>query len=221
MDDPALDAGLHEEALAQLRRIFWLSRTAQPVWDILERFSREKNLMPLRGIDIGTGGGDLPLAITQKANLCKIPLTLDGADISATALNCASQNAQRKKLSVRFIKFDIKSGGIPAHYDFLVSSLFLHHLTPEEIGSFFKILQTSNLKLAIFTDLLRSIPGWLLAHLTTWTLTPSPVVKKDALLSVKAAYTLDEICEIARESGLSKIELKKIWPERFLLVWKR
>jgi hypothetical protein len=70
-------------------------------------------------------------------------------------------------------------------------------------------------------DLLRTSLGLFLAHLGCRILTRSPVVHADGPQSVRAAFTREELRELAELAGLPAPEERPHWPQRILLSWRR
>ena len=102
-----------------------------------------------------------------------------------------------------------------------MSSLFLHHLSENEIILFFKNFLASQSRFLIISDLKRSWAAWLLALIATRLLSTSPVVHKDGPQSVQGALTPDEALVLAHESGLTTAQVTSIWPMRYLLSYHR
>jgi hypothetical protein len=71
------------------------------------------------------------------------------------------------------------------------------------------------------TDLERSRAGLALAWLGSRVLSRSYVVHHDAPASVRAAFTRAEIAALAREAGLEGATVRRAWPERWTLWWRR
>ncbi|MEL6133313.1 MAG: peptide chain release factor N(5)-glutamine methyltransferase [Bacteroidota bacterium] len=86
---------------------------------ILETVGR--NPSPLRILDIGTGSGCIP--ITLKHQL-KTQAEVTGLDVSASALHCASQNAQLLQADVTFLQQDILQSQPSDHgdWDLIISN---------------------------------------------------------------------------------------------------
>jgi hypothetical protein len=70
-------------------------------------------------------------------------------------------------------------------------------------------------------DLRRTHLGYALAWLGLHTLTRSPVARRDGLVSVRAAFTLEEASALARRAGLAEAVVRPCWPQRFVLRWVR
>ena len=52
--------------------------------------------------DIGTGGGDVPVRLCQRARRARLPIEFAGADISSTAIDCARARARHDGMDVEF-----------------------------------------------------------------------------------------------------------------------
>lgn len=94
MDDPLLNGNTHRHALAALRRINWLSRSDRVVWkEILSQAKANSPERPLTILDIAAGGGDLAMRLARLAERDGVSVTIDGCDISPTALGFAAHQA--------------------------------------------------------------------------------------------------------------------------------
>lgn len=218
MDDPALEAGRHLRALDALRTVNLLSGTAGRVWR--EILSTEPRGRPLRVLDLACGGGDVAVAVKRRADAAGLPLEIHGCDRSEVALERARREAAARGAAVTFFQADVVSGPLPAGYDLLCSSLFLHHL-PRPAAVAFLARMGAAAGAVFVQDLRRTAAGYALAFLTLHTVARSDVARVDGLRSVAGAFTLDEVEELARDAGLGGARLRGCWPQRFALSWRR
>ena len=93
-------------------------------------------------------------------------------------------------------------GPLPEDYDIVMCSLFLHHLDDEMAVDLLSKMAAAARRLVVVNDLRRSTIGYLLAWLGCRLLTRSPVVHVDGPRSVQAAFSLDEIRSVLKQSGL-------------------
>lgn len=223
MDQPGLDAGLHAQALGALERINRLSRTARALWRPIRALARERSgSRPLRVLDVASGGGDVAIALARQAARERIDLWVEGCDISERAVDYARRSALRRgAANIAFRQRDVLRESLPQGFDVIVSSLFLHHLDEQDAGRLLRGMADAAERLALISDLRRTRVGYLLATLVSRVVTRSPVVRVDGPLSVAAAFTPDEVLEMARRNGMAEATLKWIWPQRFLLAWRR
>ena len=221
MDDPAVDAHAHVAALRGLRRINRLSRTAAALWPPIARIIDARPGGTLSLLDIATGGGDVPLSLWRRARRRPgLALAIDGCDISPTALRFAAAQAARTGAPLRFFRLDVLTEPIPARYDIITASLFLHHLTDTQIVALLRTLAAHAYHLLI-SDLIRSRAGYGLALLGTRLLSASRIVHVDGPRSVRAALTVPEARALAAAAGLNDALFARRWPSRFLMTWAR
>jgi hypothetical protein len=75
---------------------------------------------------------------------------------------------------------------------------------------------------AVFiSDLRRSKIGYLIAWFGCRLLSDSPIVHYDGPVSVRAAWTVDELAAMARRAGMDNAQVIPAWPWRILLIWER
>lgn len=221
MDDPALDATRHIQALRGLERINRLSGSARLLWGPLRKLFKEGKGRPLKVLDVATGAGDLPVRLWRRARRAGLPLEVEGCDRSGTAVEHAREKARRQGADVRFFQRDALEEGVPAGYDVVMSSLFLHHLSEEDGKRLFRNMGAAAEKMVLVNDLERNQPGLLLARTAPRLLSRSPVVHRDSVLSVRAAYTIAEVRALAGEAGLREAQVFRRWPFRFVMIWRK
>jgi 2-polyprenyl-3-methyl-5-hydroxy-6-metoxy-1,4-benzoquinol methylase len=222
MDQPGLDPEDHAKALAGLRRINLLSGSAEQLWPAIRKHAiRTQWDRPLRVLDVACGGGDLLLRLGQKAKRAGIPVNLAGCDMSTQALEISRVTLSRGGFSGEFHLCNVCEDPLPQGYDVITSSLFLHHLEEAQVVHVLSAMRESGADLLVLSDILRSRLGLALAHTVPKLLSRSPIVHTDAVLSVRASYTLEEIQRLAAAAALPHPRIRWSWPERFLLVWER
>ncbi|RMF81504.1 MAG: methyltransferase domain-containing protein [Planctomycetota bacterium] len=220
MDDPALDAAAHLEALEGLSRINALSNTTRLLWRPLARLA-ERLDRPLRVLDVATGAGDVPIRLARRAQQARIAMEIDACDISSRALEHAARRASAANLPIHWKCCDILSTPPEEEYDAVISSLFLHHLDEPQAVRCLRIMRDATRRLLLVHDLHRGAAAWLLTWCATRLITRSPVVHVDGPRSVRAAFTVKEAAELAERAGLSGARVTRRWPLRFLLEWRR
>ncbi len=218
MDHPGINWDVHREALAGLKRINAFSQAHRPIWEAILELAQSKRKLKI--LDIATGAGDLPFMLAGKAKQGSYDFEIHACDKSTQVIQHLQKQAITLGNDINFFVLDIKNEKIPAGYDILINSLFLHHLTNQETVTFLKDLKASKPAMILVNDLVRSRAGFFLAYFGTRLLSRSSVVHDDGPQSVKAAYTISEVSKLLRETGLENAHLKTIWPERFLMTWK-
>jgi len=217
MDDPALDPVAHQGALRGLARLNYFSRSLRLIWQPIRQFYT-RNPRELRVLDIATGAGDLPIGLAKFAQQAGVPLKISACDMSPRALDFAAQRAQSERIQIDFFRLNALQDPIPAGFDIVLSSLFLHHLEEAEALAFLSNLKSSGCKLIVLNDLKRSRSGLWLAWLASRLLCQSPVVHADALKSAQGAFTKEEALCLAQKACLENVRIQSRWPCRFVLT---
>ena len=223
MDDPHLDSRLHGAALQGLARINGISRAGPALWRTLRPYARALGgERPYRILDVASGGGDVALALWEAARREGVSLEVLGCDRSDQAVAFAAARAEAQNAPVRFFQHDALDGAMaPAAYDAVTCSLFLHHLSRGHAIHALQRMAGASRELVLAHDLRRSLVGLWAAAAAPRVLTRSPVVHKDAPISVRAAFTPSELRDVAEEAGLAGATVRNTWPFRQLLIWKR
>jgi 2-polyprenyl-3-methyl-5-hydroxy-6-metoxy-1,4-benzoquinol methylase len=219
MDEPGLDADLHAEALAGLRRINLASQSDLLFWPSVARLCELPRRGPVRVLDVGCGGGDVAFGLARRAVKAGFDIQIDGCDNSDFAIDYAkSYGAHEQVQNVRFFRHDILAGPIPDEYDVVMCSLFLHHFDEDDAVQILGRMNDAARHLVLVQDLRRSWLGYWMAWLGCRFLSRSPVVHADGPLSVQGAFREDEVLALAVQAKWPTPTIKKCWPERFLMT---
>jgi SAM-dependent methyltransferase len=218
MDDPALDPADHRRALAALARINRVSDSAGVLWPAIRALARGTPGAPVRVLDVATGSGDVPRALAAKAARAGLPnLTVAGCDISPTAVETAARAAP----GLTYFTRDAIRDPLPAGYDVVTCSLFLHHLSGDDAATLLGRMAAAAGRLVLVNDLDRSRFNYLAVWAACRVLTRSPVVRFDGPASVRSAFTAEEARALAARAGLAGVTVRRRFPCRFLLRWDR
>ncbi len=220
MDQPGLDPRLHREALAGLGRLHRLTRTHAHLWPPIRELASATGGRAVRVLDVACGGGDIAVALRRRALAEGLAVEVDGCDLSPVAIDYAAARAAAASVDCRFFRGDAVESPLPEGYDALICSFFLHHL---DEGPAVELLRrmAAAARLVLVDDLVRSPAGYLYAYTGCLLLTRSKIVRVDGPLSVAGAFTPAEALALAREAGLAEAGLRRHWPQRFLLSWRR
>lgn len=221
MDDPQLSSQRHEAALRGLTRLNAISGSVRVIWRPIYHFAKRLALNKLRVLDIATGSGDIPIALWKKARHGKLDLEIQGIDISPNAIEAARARAQAQGAAVEFVVRDALRDELPADFDVITTSLFLHHLADEQIVALLGKMQQAANRMVLVNDLVRSPANLLMVRLASHLVTRSDVVHVDGPLSVRAAFKIGEIRELAEQAGLDGASVSRRWPCRFLLELRK
>lgn len=221
MDDPGLPEAEHQLALAGLARLNRWSRCDAGLWQALRAEARRISPRPLRVLDIATGSGDLPIRLAKRARLAQLSIDFAACDLSSTALEVAARAARRAHVSIRFFPLDAAADPIPQEFDVIMVSLFLHHLTDDQIVQLLAKMGEATQRLILVNDLARSWWNFGAVYLASRLLSRSSVVHFDGPVSVLAAFTKAELIDLVVRAGLTNPEVRPQFPARWQLVWRK
>jgi 2-polyprenyl-3-methyl-5-hydroxy-6-metoxy-1,4-benzoquinol methylase len=218
MDDPKLDATIHREALAGLRRINKWSRTDAVLWKAISAL-KPSSAGPLRILDIASGGGDAAIRLAKRCQRSGQQVRICGWDISPEAVRFATEQAQAARLqNVTFAVRDAIQGTASGEsFDVVMCTLFLHHLDPDDAIQLLMRMRSLATQTVLVDDLRRTRLGYWLAWVGSRIITRSHIVHIDGPLSVGGAFTPDEALQLAQQAGLNMATIQNHWPQRFLL----
>lgn len=217
MDDPALPAAEHEAALRGLARLNALSSGAGILWAKLKTLLPRSGGRPLRVLDLATGGGDALLGLAARARRAGALFEWAGCDVSGTALTVARRRAEAAGIKAEWFALDALADPLPGGFDVVTCSLFLHHLDDEPARIVLAKMHAAARVMSLVGDLERSIMNYGLVWLGTRLVSRSPIVHVDGPLSVRAAFTADELRRLAVSGGVESAVVTRHFPCRLRL----
>lgn len=219
MDQPDLEADAHRAALRGLSRLNRLSVASGALWKAMRHAAEPSAERPLRVLDVATGGGDVLRGVAELAAKAGVTIEGLGIDRSAVAIEHATAETA-SEWPLTYSVADALADPLPEGYEVGMASLFCHHLSEASVIDLLRRLAAST-RVVVVSDLRRSRLGLLLAELSCRGFTRSPIVHVDGPRSVRSAFTMNEFRELAERAGLAGMEVRPIWPQRFLGVWRR
>lgn len=203
LDDPRALAG----NLRDLRRVNrWLGGIdlSQRAIDRLDDGERPVRTM----LDVGTGAADIPLALIARARTNGHDLQVVGLDSRPEVL-AAAATMDRAVTSTDGLELQVGDGrSLPYDddaFDLAHTSLAVHHLEPAEAVAFVREMVRVARHGVVINDLTRGrflyLGAWLLAHVAT----TNRYTRHDGPLSVRRAYTPDELVSLLEQAGLEVV----------------
>ncbi len=222
MDQPGLDPSEHAKALAGLRRINTISRCSAALFQPIEALASTQPTKSLRVLELACGGGDTAIDLALMAKRKGLALDIHACDLNPEAVEIARTNAKTRKADVTVFAADALTKPTEANrFDVVYCTLFAHHLDEMDVVHLLEAMALQSRKLILVDDLIRSRLGFALAWIGTRLLSRSWVVHTDGPLSVRGAFQPDEMMTMAMRAGLLNAQIKRSWPERYLLSWAR
>ncbi len=220
MDAPDIDPEAHLGALRGLARLNWWSAASAGIRSEVAKLQNGRPSQVLRLLDVASGAGDVPLALWRWAAREGQRLEIAGCDRSATAVEHARARARRAGADIGFSRLDAVAEPLPAGFDVLTASLFLHHLDDTAAATLLAAMAGAAGRLVVVDDLERRPEALVLTWLASRMLTRSTVVHTDAVRSVRAGFTAAELASCARRAGLRGFAVRRRWPFRLVLSWR-
>lgn len=201
MDAPDLPADVYRQVLADLARVNRLIFSSFATLGFLKRAIG--NRQSFRLLDVGFGQGDMLRSIATWAARRGIAADLTGVDLNPNS-EIMAREATDSALPIRYLTGDYRDLAGDG-YDFVISSLVTHHMTPHEIIDFLQFMEREAKIGWLVNDLHRlrfSYVGFgILARLMRW----HRIVREDGQLSVARSFRAAEWHELLRQAGLDGI----------------
>lgn len=202
------------ENLADIARLNRLTGTTAALMAALDRLVGKRYRQPLRIVDIGTGGGDLPRALCRSTRYPSLHVI--GADLNRMVLDYARMaNPESDWIQLDGARLPFADQAI----DVAICAQTAHHLTSEVLGDLLCEMGRVSRMGFILMDLERSrlaqVAIWLLTRLST----RNRLTLHDGPLSAARAYTGREITALANVIGIT-LEVTHIFPFRWIGMWK-
>jgi len=178
-----------------------------------------RRLLGTRGdariLDVGTGRGDMPLAFA-----CHGWRSV-GMDLNPDVLPIARRETAHQPLieivegDARALRFD------DGAFEVAHCSLLVHHLEPAEVVQALRELSRVARHGVVINDLRRGIWPFCATCASVMAFGRSRVTRNDGLISVRRAYTLDELDSLLADAGLVTRWRSNRWMPRVVTATSR
>ena len=143
-------------------------------------------------LDIGFGGGDIPIKLSKWANRDGIKLDILAIESDERALKFVKTldiptNVQFKKMPSSDL---IRNSAI---FDFVICNHVLHHLTNDEVTTLIEQTEQLAKHRIILCDIERNLIGYFLFKWITPLLFRNSYIQKDGLISIQRSFTFEEL----------------------------
>ncbi len=214
MDLPGNPAYLLEKDLSNLKIINSYLGAYRGVLRCLERLVSEKGVSRFSLLDVGTGSGDIPVAIVRWAKRKGISVRIVGLEPNWVTARVAQRETRD------FPEISIV-GGDGLHppfsrcsFDFVMASQLLHHFSEEEIVALLRIWSKLARRAILVSDLIRHPLAYYGIRLLTSLFTRNVMTRTDAPLSVRRAFTLAEWRALFHRAGIGEFQFFPLFPFR-------
>ncbi len=219
MDDPGCDPvqlertyqhfGLVNDVLSGWRNVY--------VRRIRPQLSKVR---PSRLLDIGCGGGDVPIRLSQWAARDGLRLDITAIDADERAIRYASARPLPSGAAGHLHFRQAMSGDLVREgerpFDFITSNHLLHHLSAAELSALLGDCQRLCVGTVIHNDIERSALAYALFGLGTLPLFRESFIHDDGLLSIRRSFSKSELIALAPPGW----RVNSLMPFRHLLIYR-
>lgn len=200
MDRPEADRAQLWKSLEDLAVVNLLlggrSTAVRLVLDLASKVSHR----PVKILDVGTGGADIPRRLVVQARKRGVAVSITASDIHPVTLQFArAATARIPEIAVQAadaLHLPFGDGS----YDIVTSYTTLHHFDRSEAAKVLSEMVRVARTAVVVTDLSRSAAALAGANLLAATLWRyHPITRHDGPISVRAAFTPEELLQLARE----------------------
>ena len=210
---------------------------------LIQSVARKTGKSEFSLLEVAAGDGSAIQAVRASLQSDGIRLNVTLLDRAASHLPAVSHSNGNKNLSSRAKPDDSQSessGAVeepcaPDHalvadalhlpfpdssFDLISCSLFVHHLSPDQVSQFARESLRVCRHAVLINDLIRH-PLHLALVYAGMPLYRSRITRHDAPASVRQAYTTEEMREFFQQSGASRIEIQRRYLYRMgVIAWK-
>ncbi|WP_035095864.1 methyltransferase domain-containing protein [Aquimarina megaterium] len=210
LDNLSLSGGILNSTLDSLKFInTYFGNHRQLSKAILHYCITQPAIERIHIVDIGCGGGDCIIHISNMLKKHKIKATFTGIDGNPKSISYAQQNnPDPTHISFNAANILDKDFALP-DCDLLISSHFMYHFNNENLIDFLKKLQSNTVKHIIFSELYRSKMAYHIFKTIRFILPVSDMARKDGLIAIQRAFTNKELETIIRKSAIEKHRITK------------
>ena len=215
-DNTAEDLNGALDDLRVVNRFLGGSRT---LVDAVRPFLRERgDGEPLSILDVGTGGGDLPLDLVAAARRSGRRIRVVAVDRDEVTLDYARRRSgEAPEIEWRTADaFELPFA--PASFDLVTASLFLHHFTHDDAVRLLVSFRRLARRAVLINDLERHVLPWAFIAIVARVTRRHPMFVNDAPLSVLRGFTPAELMAAAREAGAADATVVGRIPYRLLMT---
>ena len=219
MDASDLPTEELQAALKGLDRLNRLSFASTSISKAIKNYLKlNPSIKTLSILDVACGDGQLLRSVIKNLRETGVECNGKGIDINPTSISEAQKRCNDD--SIRFEVRDALQEPQSESFDIVISSLFLHHLSENNVVQVLRTMRGTAKRLVIVNDLRRSTLNLVFVWIGAKLVTRSYVVHKDAVGSVYAAFTKEELLALVNEARYDRFKIKNSFPCRMLLVEK-
>jgi 2-polyprenyl-3-methyl-5-hydroxy-6-metoxy-1,4-benzoquinol methylase len=172
----------------------------------------------IRIADIGCGGGDILLIISDWCRRHKINSQLIGVDANPNIIEYAKVNTSGRS-EINFLCQDVFDPTFAKEkFDIITATLFCHHFKDEDLIALIKSWTRQSTRGVVINDLHRHWFAYYAIQTLTRTFSKSEMVINDAPLSVLRSFSKNDWKKILDMAGISHYTISWKWAFRWQII---
>jgi len=221
MDDLSCSGKVVDQTLRELDKINrWLGGNNVTLDGIKEMISpmRSQLRSPLAIADLGCGSGDLLRRIAELGRKLGIPMKLTGIDANPHIVEYAKRHCRGyPEISIETLNV-LSPAFEEEKFDIITGTLFFHHFDDIPLKNLLSQLKRQARVGIVINDIHRHWLAYYSIRVLTRLLSSSSMVRYDAPLSVRRAFTHGDWTRLLEESGISPYTLTWKWAFRWKII---
>jgi hypothetical protein len=206
--------------LRSLELINTLTLAYRPTLTWLKAIFKQHKHTELRLIDAGSGSGDMLRKIETLASHERVSVNLLGVDLNPNAKKVAQ--TLHTNTSIQHLTVNIFSFTSPESVDVVISSLFTHHLSDEQIVEFLQWMDKITIQGWFINDLHRHWLPYYFIKITTALFSRNRLIRNDAAVSVARAFTKSDWQRLIERAHISSnVQIKWYFPFRYCISCRK
>lgn len=215
MDDPVCD----REALFNTYRQFSVINALISQWkSIYQKYIRPyalSNDNQCSILDIGFGGGDIPVKLAKWCHADNIIPQITAIETDERAFEFIQEVDHPETVSFKLASSSEMTER-DQRFDFVISNHLLHHLDGNNFYTILQEARTLSSHRVLFNDIERSDIGYILFNLLSRPIFRSSFITEDGLTSIKRSYTRSELAKKIPNGW----QVHTLFPYRLLLTYE-
>ncbi|HEU0113751.1 MAG TPA: methyltransferase domain-containing protein [Thermomicrobiales bacterium] len=219
LDQPARDPAELRANLNDIRRVNRYGGVQVVLAHLPELLRRAPRDRPVDILDLGTGSGDIPLAVVRRLREIGRRARLIASDVDPAILATARETLGHLP-EVSFAQYDARAVPLPDRaFDIVLCSLTLHHFRPDDAVAVLREMRRLASAGFILNDLRRSRAGHLAAWAASRVAARNRMTRHDMPLSVQRAYTPVEMAALLARADIDGAAIVRHPLFRMAAVW--
>jgi len=171
---------------------------------------------PVRVLDLGTGGADIPVAIARWCRQRRVRAHIVAVDLGRDACRVALERT-RAYPEIAICRADVLALPFPPRsFHVAHCAMFLHHFTQEAIADILDRLAATVIDGIIINDLHRHPVAYHGIRFLTRILSRSRLVRNDAPLSVRRGFRAADLDELQARCRFARFRYRRAFAYRYL-----